>query len=75
MIVDNHISDEGVKYLITVLARSPLGVVSKIEMAGRNQCRFGLEIDNSISKQTIELCEQALSGQNSLRVLFTKPRA
>lgn len=34
LVIDNHITDDGVKYLITALTRSPLGVVSKIEIAG-----------------------------------------
>lgn len=33
--IDNHISDDGLKYLLSALTRSSLGIVSKIEMAGR----------------------------------------
>ena len=38
--IDNHITDDGLKYLLTALTRSSLGIVSKIEMAGRTVCRL-----------------------------------
>ena len=38
--IDNHITDDGLRYLIQALTRSAIGVVSKIQMAGMMKIWF-----------------------------------
>ena len=68
--IDNHITDDGLRYLIQALTRSAIGVVSKIQMAGMMKIWFVIWLENPISKEMIETCGQALSGQDQLHISF-----
>ena len=56
-------------YLLAVLSKGRLGVLIQIDMAclGFRMC---LRVANKISKTMIDTCNQALSGQDELRVTF-----
>ena len=69
-VLDNHITDDGLRYLIQALTRSAIGVVSKIQMAGMMKIWFVIWLENPISKEMIETCGQALSGQDQLHISF-----
>ena len=68
--LDNHITDDGLRYLIQALTRSAIGVVSKIQMAGMMKIWFVIWLENPISKEMIETCGQTLSGQDQLHISF-----
>ena len=67
--IENGITDDGVNYLLVALSKGRLGVLIQIDMAclGFGVC---LCVANKISKTMIETCNQALSGQDELRVSF-----
>ena len=56
-------------YLISVLSKARLGVLIQIDMACVENEGYSF-VANKVSKEMIDSCNQALSGQNEVRVSF-----